>query len=126
VRLALGPRAAVALGVAALAACGSDPKPAPGPDDIARIGSSIGDIVYQCQSVEAGFIAEPDREQLTRDVDALLSAFERVSPDARFTVGASPGPTRKTTARDELRLARRTLASCDPGLAERLETAGTR
>jgi hypothetical protein len=54
-------------------------------------------------------------------VKALLAAFDRVDPDARYTVGTAPGPTRRTSVRGELRLARRTLASCDPRLARRLE-----
>jgi hypothetical protein len=43
-----------------------------------------------------------------------------VDADARYTVGAAPGPTRRTTVRGELRLARRTLAGCEPALARRL------
>lgn len=107
----------------ALAACGSEPKPAPGPDDIREVGSSVGDIVLQCQSVAAGFVEGADRAQLERDVDSLLATFERVSADAAFTAGTAPGPTRRTSVRGELRLARRTLAGCEPGLAERLDGA---
>jgi hypothetical protein len=105
----------------AIAACGSDPKPPPKPDDIAAIGSSVGDIVYQCQSVEAGFIAEPDDGQLRRDVKVLLTAADRVDPDAEYKAGAAPGPTRRTSVRGELRLARRILKKCDPALAKRLD-----
>ena len=110
----------VLLMAAGLAACGAQPKPAPGPKDVARIGSSMGDIVYQCGSFAAGYIAEPDRKQLGRDVDALLGAFARVRPDTHFNVGAKPGPTRRTTVRGELELARRTLATCEPAQARRL------
>jgi hypothetical protein len=107
----------------AIAACGSDPKPPPKRDDIAAIGSSVGDIVYQCQSVDAGFIAEPDTAQLRRDVNALLAAVDRVDPDAEYKAGAAPGPTRRTSVRGELRLARRILKKCDPALAKRLDAA---
>ena len=85
------------------------------------MGASVGDIVYQCRSVAAGFIAEPDRAQLNRDVEALLSTYERVNADARFTVGTAPAPTRRTTVRAELRLARRQLAACEPRLARQLD-----
>lgn len=111
---------------ATLAACGGEPDPPPGPKEIARIGSSLGDIVFQCESVAAGFIAAPDRARLTRDVDALIAVFDRVSPDSAYTAGAEPGPTRRTTARGELRLARRTLAACEPRLAQRLDAAAER
>jgi hypothetical protein len=104
-----------------LVGCGGESKPAPGPEDITAVGSSVGDIVYQCQSVAAGFIEAPDRAQLTRDVEMLLSAFERVSVDDRFKVGSAPGPTRSTSVRGELRLARRKLMACEPRLAERLD-----
>jgi hypothetical protein len=69
-------------------------------------------------------VAGPDRAGLERDVKALLAAFDRVDPDARYTLGSAPGPTRRTTVRGELRLARRTLAACEPELARRLDDAG--
>lgn len=108
---------------AAVAACGNDPKPSPKPDDIAVIGSSVGDIVYQCESVAAGFVAEPDGAQLKRDVNALLAAADRVNPDAKYEAGTAPGPTRRTSVRGELRLARRLLKTCDSSLAKRLDAA---
>jgi hypothetical protein len=117
-------RQGIALAVAsALVGCGGEAKPAPAPRDIAAVGSSVGDIVFQCQSVAAGFIDEPDRKQLTHDVDVLLGTFERVSGDARYKVGKAPGPTRSTSVRGELRLARNRLAACEPGLARRLDAA---
>lgn len=117
-------RGVASLAVAvAVAACGSEPKPSPKPDDIAVVGSSVGDIVYQCESVAAGFVAEPDDAQLKRDVNALLAAADRVDPDAEYKAGAAPGPTRRTSVRGELRLARRILKTCDPPLAKRLEAA---
>ena len=94
-----------------------------GAEDIAAIGSSMGDIVFQCQSVSAGFIEQPDRAQLTRDVDVLLGTFERVSGDAPFKVGAATGPRRNTSVRGELRLARDTLSTCEPRQARRLDVA---
>jgi hypothetical protein len=105
-----------------LLGCGSDPKPPPGERDIARVGSSVADVVFQCRSAAAGYVAGPDRAALERDVKSLLEVFDRVDPDARYTVGAAPGPTRRTTVRGELRLVRRTLATCDARLARRLET----
>jgi hypothetical protein len=117
-------RSVIALAAtSALMGCGSESKPAPAPRDIAAVGSSVGDIVYQCQSVAAGFIEAPDRAQLTRDVDVLLKTFERVSGDTRFKVGTAPGPTRSTSVRGELRLARSKLSSCEPRLARRLGAA---
>jgi hypothetical protein len=117
------PWIALAAATAALAGCGGESKPAPAPDDIAAVGTSVGDIVYQCQSVAAGFIEGPDSAQLTRDVDVLLRTFDRVSEDTRFKVGTAPGPTRRTSVRGELRLARGKLATCEPRLAQRLEAA---
>ena len=117
-------RPLIALAAASvLVGCGSEAKPAPAPRDIAAVGSSVGDIVYQCQSVAAGFIDAPDRAQLTRDVDVLLRTFERVSGDARFKVGTAPGPTRRTSVLGEVRLARSELSACQPGLARRLDAA---
>jgi hypothetical protein len=116
-------RALGLVALAALAGCGSAPKPAPGPRDIARVGSSLGDIVFQCQSVAAGYVAGADRAALKRDVDALVAAFDRVSPDAGYSVGTAPGPTRRTTVRRELRLARRALSTCEPRLAKPLDVA---
>jgi hypothetical protein len=107
----------------ALAGCGEDEKPPPSQGDIARIGSSLGDIVFQCQSAAAGYIAEPDRAQIARDVDTLLRTLDRVSADARYTAGTKPGPTRRTSLRGELELARRELAVCEPRQAERLAAA---
>jgi hypothetical protein len=115
--------AVLPLAAAALVACGSQPKPAPRERDIAQVGASIGDVVLQCQSAAAGFVEGSDRAGLERDVKTLLAAFERVDPDAGYTVGAAPGPTRKTTVRGELRLARRTLSTCAPKLARRLDKA---
>jgi len=113
------------LALAALAAggCGSEPRPAPGPRDIAGIGASLRDIVLECRSVSAGFVAAPDRAALRRDVDRLVATFERVAPDASFTVGRAPGPTRRTSAREELRLAGRTLTGCDARQAARVRDA---
>ena len=108
---------------AAFGSCGGDPDPPPGPKDIAQVGSSLGDIVFQCESVAAGFIAAPERALLTRDVDTLIAVFDRVNPDSGYTAGAEPGPTRRTSVRDELRLARRTLTACEPRLAKRLDAA---
>jgi hypothetical protein len=108
----------------ALLGCGSDPKPPPSERDIAQVGRAVADVVYQCRSAAAGYVAEPDRAGLERDVKALLAAFDRVDPDARYTLGAAPGPTRRTTVRGELRLTRRTLAVCEPELARRLDDAG--
>lgn len=112
------------LAVGALAGCGSDPKPPPRERDIAQVGRALADVVYQCQSAAAGYVAGPDRAGLERDVKTLLAALDRVDPDARYTVGAAPGPTRRTTVRGELWLARRTLAACEPELARRLGDAG--
>lgn len=109
-----------------LAACGGEPDPPPSERDIARIGSALGGIVLECESVAAGFVAEPDRALLERGVEALIAVFDRVSPDAGYTAGTDPGPTRRTTARDELRLAQRTLAPCEPLLAERIDRAVAR
>jgi hypothetical protein len=107
----------------ALAGCGENERPQPTPHDIARVGSSAGDIVFQCHSAAAGFIAEPDRAQIAHDVDTPLQTLERVNADARYTAVTKPGPTRRTSLRGELQLARRELAACEPRQAERLAAA---
>src|SRR5258705_11447911 len=56
-----------------LAACGDAPRRPPTQRDVATIAAAVSDIVYQCQSVAAGFIAAPDRASLTRDVNLLLT-----------------------------------------------------
>ncbi len=82
----------------------------------------MSDIVTQCQSVAAGFIAGPDVRSLGRDVGALLRADERVRPDARFVLGSSAGVTLATTLHKELSLAEENLAAgCSPRQAKRLQ-----
>jgi hypothetical protein len=87
---------------------------------VGAIAAAVSDIVTQCQSVAAGFIAGPDDTSLRRDVDALVRTYGRVRPDARFVLGSSSGVTLATTARKELSLAEQNLAVA--GCAPRQET----
>jgi hypothetical protein len=109
----------------AATACGGAPKQAPTKHDVATIAASLSDIVFQCQSVAAGYVASADSASIRRDVDALLGAYHRVRPDAPFAVGAPPRVTRHTTLRKELSLAQRNLsnAGCSPAQARRIATA---
>jgi hypothetical protein len=106
-----------------VAGCGGgSSKPPPDERDVAVIAVSVSDVVYQCQSAAAGFIAGPDRDALTRDVDRLVDVAGRVQADAKFRVSArASGPT---TLRDQVAVAVRSLrAECSPQQAKRLESA---
>jgi hypothetical protein len=106
----------------ALTACGGAARPAPTQRDVDRILAAMSDIVYQCQSVAAGYVAGADEPSLRRDVDALLGAYHRVRADAPFTIGASSGQGERTTLRKQLALAEITLADagCSPTQARRI------
>jgi hypothetical protein len=107
------------------AGCGGANKRAPTQRDVGAIAAAVSDIVTQCQSVAAGFIAGPDATSLRRDVDALVRTYERVRPNARFVLGASSGVTLATTPRKELSVAEENLAvaGCAPRQATRLHGA---
>ncbi len=116
--------AAVVAGLCVVAAgCGAAPKHAPTQQDAGAIATSVSDIVYQCQSVAAGYVAAPDGPALARDVDMLLKSYARVSLDARLTL-ASGAATATTTLRRELTLAETNLAAgCSRRQAQRLHGA---
>jgi hypothetical protein len=94
-------------------ACGAtEPvRRTPTKQDVATIAQTLSDIVYQCQSVAAGFVAGADPAAIKGDVDALLRTYRRVRPDARLTIGPL-----HTTPRKELALAQANLqmAGCAP------------
>ncbi|MEN3284752.1 MAG: hypothetical protein V7607_5892 [Solirubrobacteraceae bacterium] len=116
---AIGVVAACAI---ALGCGGGSSKRPPGERDVAVIAASVADVVYQCQSAAAGFIAGPDRDALTRDVDRLVDVAGRVEADARFRASARASGT--TTLREQLAVAVRSLrADCSPQQAKRLEGA---
>lgn len=108
-----------------IAGCGGAAKPAPTQREAQTIGAAVSDIVTQCQSVAAGFVAGPDATSLRRDVDVLVHTYDRVRPDARFVLGSSSGVTLATTPRKELSLAEENLADagCAPRQATRLRGA---
>lgn len=113
----------VAASAIALGCGGGGPsKRQPSERDVALIAASVADVVYQCQSAAAGFIAGPDREALSRDVDRLVDVAGRVQADAKFRVSArASGPT---TLREQVAVAERSLrADCSPQQAKRLEGA---
>jgi hypothetical protein len=121
------PSSAVATVVAVIAACataagcgGGPSKPLPSQRDVAVITTSVSDVVYQCQSAAAEFIAAPDHGALKRDVDRLVSAAARLRADAPFRSARGP----RTTLRQQLALAARNLrARCSPEQAARLDDA---
>lgn len=98
----------------------------PSQRDIDATAAAVSDIVFQCQSVAAGYIAQPDAPSLERDVDVLVSVFRRVRPDDSFRLGSRGSMTRTTTVRRELALAERNLrdGGCSTGQAERLRGEG--
>lgn len=107
----------------ALVACGGTTRKPPSQADIAAIGRSVSDIVYQCQSVASGFIAAPDAGEIKRDVNSLVSANHRVQGNARFVLGSQSPLERKTTLSKEIALAAHNLllGNCSPAQAKRLQ-----
>jgi hypothetical protein len=87
---------------------------------VAAIAAATSDIVYQCQSVQAGLTADVDAAAVSRDVDALARVYRRVRPDAKVVIGRL-----HTTPRRELELARANLlgGGCSTGAAKRLASA---
>lgn len=69
------------------------------------VSAALSDIVYQCQSVAAGFTASPDDAVLRDDVDKLLRVYRRVRSDAPLVIGSASGVTVHTTLRRELAVA---------------------
>ena len=104
----------------AVTGCGGAAKRAPTRQDVATIAASLSDIVYQCQSVAAGFVASVDDAWIKKDVDALLQVSRRVRADARFAAGAL-----HSTLHKELGLARANLqgGGCAAAQARRLSGA---
>ena len=88
---------------------------------MAVIGAAVADVVYQCQSAAAGYIAGPDQAALERDADRLIGLAADVDADARFRFAGRPEPT---TLRRQLEQAARSLRSdCAAKQAERLDRA---
>lgn len=110
------------LGCLLLAACGGSTRRAPTQRDVARILAAMSDIVYECQSVAAGYVAGADEPSLRRDVDALLTAYRKVRGDAPFAIPAAGGHGERTTLRKQLGLAESNLkdGDCSPAQARRI------
>ena len=105
------------------AGCQEEDKRPPGVEDVDTISASVASIVFQCRSVDQGFLASVDEEAIRRDVEALEGAAEEVDPDASFRLPEST-LERKTTLRDQVDLAARLLEEdCSPEDAERLRDA---
>jgi hypothetical protein len=116
----LGTRAMV-VGLAGLSlACdGDQPKVTPDGRDATRIVATVSDVVYQCLAVEAGYTDRVEARQVKRDVDYLVSAWDRLRADSRFRTA-----TGWTTLRQQSRVAvRRLEEGCAPEEATRLESA---
>ena len=116
---------ACACTVALLAAgCGGDDeKPPPGIDDVDTITASVASIVFQCRSVQEGFLSTVDEEKLRRDVDALLAVAEARDPDVEFRLPEG-AVERAATLRQQVELAARLLEQdCSPEDARRLRDA---
>jgi len=119
----------VAAGLAAVAllvgaGCGGDEeKPAPGPADVDAITAAAARIVYQCRSVERGFLAAVDERAARADVDTLVDAAGDFDADAAFRLPAAAVDP-ESTLRDQAALALARLEEgCAPGEAERLREA---
>lgn len=81
--------------------------------------ATASDVLYQCLAVEAGYTNRVDARQVARDVDYLVSAWDRLRPDSRLRT-----QTGSTTLRQQSRVAvRRLEAGCAPKEAARLEEA---
>jgi hypothetical protein len=121
----VGTTVTVTLACVAIAACGGTSRRNPTSRDTAVVARSLSDIVYQCQSVAAGFIAAADHVALKRDVDALLVLYSHVERSAPLVFRSPSGSTRRTTLLAELALARGNLedAQCSPTQARRIAIA---
>ena len=105
-----------------ISGCGGD-KPPPGVNDVGGITASVADIVFNCRSVEQGFLASVDEKALRQDVEALEKAAEEFDPDVTFRLPEA-AIERKTTLRDQVELAVRLLEEdCSPRDAERFRDA---
>ena len=115
---------AIASGLGATACGGGSssqpPRRPPTAHDVATIAGAVSNIVYQCQSVQAGLTASVDTAAIGGDVDALVRVYRRVVPGAKVTIGQL-----HTTPRRELALAQANLAGggCSAGAARRLTNA---
>jgi hypothetical protein len=103
------------------AACGED-KAAPD-NQVDSITAATADIVFQCRSVERGFMSTVNAETLDRDVDALVAAAGEFDLDATFE-RPPPAFDPETTLRDQIELAIARLEDgCSPQHAEQLSAA---
>ncbi|HWG61989.1 MAG TPA: hypothetical protein VG253_09790 [Streptosporangiaceae bacterium] len=84
---------------------------------MSTVEAAMVDITSQCQS-SAALVATAGTASLTRDVNALLSTYRSVRPDARLSIGAL-----HTTLRRELGVAQADLQDCAPQQARRLAAA---
>jgi hypothetical protein len=105
--------------------CGGVSKQPPTQQDAAAVSAAVSDIVFQCQSVAAGFVASADSHSLQHDVNMLLSTYRRVQPNASLAIPSSSGSTFSTTLGKEMSLAEENLApaTCAPSQARRLQAA---
>jgi hypothetical protein len=105
------------------AACGGDDKAAPG-NQVDAITAASADIVFQCRSVERGFLSSVNEERLERDVAALVEAADEFDLDATFE-RPPPAIEPETTLREqiELAIARLDEHGCSSEHAEQLRDA---
>ena len=97
----------------------------PTTEDVAAIGAAVSEVVAQCEAVAAGYVEEPERDTLERQVGVLADAAGRFDVGTAFTVGGATEVAGPTTLRAQLDLAARHLrAGCAPDLASRLRTGG--
>jgi hypothetical protein len=105
--------------LAAAACSGEEEKPAPG-NQVDSIAGATADIVFQCRSVQSGFLSTVNEEAVDRDVEALTEAAEEFDLDATFRL-PPPAFEPETTLRDQIELAVTRLEDdCSPEHAEQL------
>jgi len=109
--------------VLAWGGCGGEQKPAPGPGDVDAITAATARIVFQCRSVERGFLAAVDAGAQRADIDTLVAAAGDFDADAAFRLPAAAVEP-ESTLRDQAALALQRLEEgCAPDDAERLREA---
>ena len=87
------------------------------------ITAAAARIVYQCRSVERGFLAAVDERAARADVDTLVAAAGDFDADAAFRLPAAAVDP-ESTLRDQAALALARLEEgCAPDEAERLREA---
>jgi hypothetical protein len=102
----------------AVAACdGGQEKGPPGKRDVDRLLAVVSDVVYQCGAVDAGYVKNVDAASIRRDVDFIVDAWGRLTPNSRFRTATGTS----TLGKQARLVVRRLEAGCAPAQGARLK-----